>query len=1619
MTESRVVITAVATRAIDEFRRFRTEATNALEDVSKSGGFIGNALGAVGAALSVAAFTGWIKGAIDATDAASDLSQRTGVAIEDLAGLELALQMGGLEASALEGTMSKLSKEIVGGNAAFEKLGVKTKDATGQLKSSKDMLYELADKFANMEDGVQKVALAQEIFGKSGAAMLPVLNGGAEGLREMDEMARKLGLSLSQEAVDKAGEFNDTLDLLMLGTQGVARGVAAELLPTLSSLTGQFLTTMTSGDKLKNTAAFLATGLRILYTVGAGVVEVFSTVGKTVGAAAAQIVALMQGDFSMASQIGRQWLEDVGNGWKGTLASIEAAWASATDSSVESMVNFTRHSTELGLSAAELAEQSKKAAKAQADEAKVLAELAGLTGSFAQEWDQLGALYAKGKISLEQLTKAQADLLAKQPAMKNALAAEAKAREELADFEKKYADAAGMTAGLLAERVTDAEAEAVRNEELARTFGLTKSAIEQVELARLRDQLAQRSSLGLTLDEITHLENLIAVKERSATALASVDAGEAAKKAGEDLDKFLDPTKAQTFGEALKGAFGAAGDSLTQLIGNLDAYGIRQAEVDKARKDAATRYATDSKGYAAASEAILNRELRSRVTAYGDMATAAKGFFSEGSKGYHVLETAEKAFRAYELAMAAEGLAKKLFFKEAEVAAHTTLNGTKLAGEAAATAASTGLAATEASAWGVTAVVKAIASLPFPLNLAAGAATMAAVVAVGAKMFGGVGGAGVSLAQSRQESQGTGSVFGDSGAKSESIARSLERVEDNTYQGLAISMGMLNALTSIQNNIGSFSALVVRDTNITGKAPVAGLGQGSAEEFWSSDKASFLQGGPFGIILDKLTGGWLSKTTGKIMGAIFGGKTTLEDSGFTADKTTLGTIANGGLNAMSYAEIKKDGGWFRKDKTSTQTNGLGDDGNRQITNVLLSLSDSVREAGLTLGLQADAFTEKLSRYEVDIGKISFKDMKADEIEKTLQAVFSKLGDDMAQFAVGGLEQYQQVGEGYLETLVRIAQGYQSVDVVLQSMGMTFGAIGVDSIAARQRLLDLSGGVEKFVQSSEQFLNDFFTEQEQAAALKARVQPVLSQYGLQASGEDATKKFRDYLVALDPATEAGAKAYAVLSQIAPALKRIADAEQYIYDERKDLQQQLDELTMTSAQLLAKQRDALDESNRALFDQVQAATKAAAMLEERTGLQQQLDELTMTSAQLLAKQRDALDESNRPLFDQINALKDSRAALEAQAAALEAQAAAQRNATQAAKDRGADLLAGVDSAFSVLQAVVNREKALLQESANAHRNLSSALQGALDGMAVAGQERDDRIGAQAQIRAALAIAKASGVLPDASTLKGALSILSKDASSMFATQQDYLRDFYSTQNDIADLAGLTDKALSVDEQSLQALDAILANAQQQVDALKGIDTSIFSLAEAISGFQRAIDAAKEDQVASAGGELSKVYKELLGRQVDRSGLEFYTARMAEGITIDQIREAIKTSDEYKALHGIPGFASGGMFGGGLRLVGENGPELEVTGPSRIFSASQTSDMLSRLASPAENNAALVAEIRALRSEVSELRRVAGRTADATEKTAGSTEQLADQFDEVTEGGNAMRADVVNTVQTKEVA
>ncbi|WP_349745240.1 hypothetical protein [Roseateles cavernae] len=95
------------------------------------------------------------------------------------------------------------------------------------------------------------------------------------------------------------------------------------------------------------------------------------------------------------------------------------------------------------------------------------------------------------------------------------------------------------------------------------------------------------------------------------------------------------------------------------------------------------------------------------------------------------------------------------------------------------------------------------------------------------------------------------------------------------------------------------------------------------------------------------------------------------------------------------------------------------------------------------------------------------------------------------------------------------------------------------------------------------------------------------------------------------------------------------------------------------------------------------------------------------------------------------------------------------------------------------------------------------------------------------------------------------------------------------------------------------------------------------------------------------------------------------------------------------GIPGFASGGDHAGGLRLVGERGPELEFTGPSRIVDANRTQQLLrptraAAAGSSTVNNFNISIPIQAgvTRAEVAQLiptitEQVTARVAQATQR------------------------------------
>lgn len=199
-----------------------------------------------GAMAALAAGTGvamFIKSAIDGADKMYKMSQAAGVSVESLSTLAYAAKLSDVDVDTLGTSFTRLSKNMSDaamgiGTAkdAFDSMGMKIQNADGTMKTSADTLREIADKFSQLEDGAAKTAMAVSIFGRAGAGMIPMLNMGSAGIKELEERAKELGLQISTKTGQAAEKFNDQLTELKANASGLGISVAEKLLPHLNDM---------------------------------------------------------------------------------------------------------------------------------------------------------------------------------------------------------------------------------------------------------------------------------------------------------------------------------------------------------------------------------------------------------------------------------------------------------------------------------------------------------------------------------------------------------------------------------------------------------------------------------------------------------------------------------------------------------------------------------------------------------------------------------------------------------------------------------------------------------------------------------------------------------------------------------------------------------------------------------------------------------------------------------------------------------------------------------------------------------------------------------------------------------------------------------------------------------------------------------------------------------------------------------------------------------------------------------------------------------------------------------------------------------------------------------------
>jgi tape measure domain-containing protein len=374
-----------------------------------------------------------------------------------------------------------------------------------------------------------------------------------------------------------------------------------------------------------------------------------------------------------------------------------------------------------------------------------------------------------------------------------------------------------------------------------------------------------------------------------------------------------------------------------------------------------------------------------------------------------------------------------------------------------------------------------------------------------------------------------------------------------------------------------------------------------------------------GTAIGALVGGLLGGVGNRLFG--------MGDKNVTATGMA-GTVSDSGLTGATYQKWSQKGGVFRSNKSGTDKTAFDAEVTAQFTQGFSTIKAASAGFAASIGASASSLVGYSKTFDIALTK----DAAANE--KAMTDFFNGVSDEIALRLVPGLGQFNKSGETMSATLQRLASDFEATNQVATLLGKSgagmFGSLTIDSAAARERLIELAGGVSNLSSQAASFNQNYLTEAERIKPVADAVAAAMAGLGL--ANITSRDQFKTTLLALNPLNAAQAQQIASMlslqeafAQVHPAIEATTTAlrtEADVLSERQDLQKRFDAATMTTAQIAAKARLAIAPTNLALYDQVMAqeqlkeATEAA-----NSALKTTIDGLTATRTSNLAY-RDSL-------------------------------------------------------------------------------------------------------------------------------------------------------------------------------------------------------------------------------------------------------------------------------------------------------------------------------------------------------------------------------------------------------------
>ena len=173
------------------------------------------------------------------------MSQKMGISAEAYQEWDAVMRHSGTSMESLKAGMKTLANAVENGNEAFERLGITQEEIAGM--SQEDLFSATITALQNVENETERTYLAGQLLGRGATELGALLNTSAEETQAMKDRVHELGGVMSDEAVKSAAHFQDTLQDLQTGFEGLKRNMVGEFLPGVTTVM-EGLTAFSTGD---------------------------------------------------------------------------------------------------------------------------------------------------------------------------------------------------------------------------------------------------------------------------------------------------------------------------------------------------------------------------------------------------------------------------------------------------------------------------------------------------------------------------------------------------------------------------------------------------------------------------------------------------------------------------------------------------------------------------------------------------------------------------------------------------------------------------------------------------------------------------------------------------------------------------------------------------------------------------------------------------------------------------------------------------------------------------------------------------------------------------------------------------------------------------------------------------------------------------------------------------------------------------------------------------------------------------------------------------------------------------------------------------------------------------